>query len=348
MIRMNEITVFTVCVYPKSYHVRKICERKYISRGTGHRYNNNGMIKLIEKIAAKLFRGLDMSWKNVILFALGAAVYTALMALLVQQSSSFHDIVVTSELWAMFGVIIFMNCKTPNEAATKVFVFFLISQPLIYLLQIPFHKNGANLLTHYPFWFMITVLTAPAAWIGWQIHHRSVTSALILSLGLIIIIYYGMHYVFCMVVHFPAHLLTVLLCITEVLLLIYGLLPGWHSRRLAFILCFLAAVIFGIRRFTVPFVDKTALVFLDKTKYPLDETWLIIPRNESVSTADFAYTSKGPALMVHFYNCSNNVITMFDNDHHEYRIDIHCDKDLNVFVEDRKPYFRLFGQPIQR
>jgi hypothetical protein len=306
------------------------------------------MKELIEKVAAKLFGGLNMSWKNVILFALGVAVYTALMALLVPQSSSFHDIVVTSELWAMFGIIIFMNCKSPNEAAAKVFVFFLISQPLIYLFQIPFHKNGANLLTHYPFWFLITVLTAPAAWIGWQIHHRSITSALILSLGLIIIIYYGMHYFFCMTVHFPAHLLTVLLCIAEVLLLIYGLLPGWHSRRLAFILCFIAAVIFGIRRFTVPFVDKTVAVQLDENKYPLDHTWLVIPRNESVSTADFAYTLDGPALIVHFYNCSNNVITMFDNERHEYRLDIHCDKDLNVYVEERKPYFHIFGQPIQR
>ena len=78
------------------------------------------MRELIENIAVKLFRGLDMSWKKVFLFALGAAVYTALMALLVPQTSSFHDIVVTSEIWALFAIVIFMNCSTPKEAAAKV------------------------------------------------------------------------------------------------------------------------------------------------------------------------------------------------------------------------------------
>lgn len=306
------------------------------------------MRELIESIAVKLFRGLDMSWKKVFLFALGAAVYTALMALLVPQTSSFHDIVVTSEIWALFAIVIFMNCSTPKEAAAKVFVFFLVSQPLIYLLQVPFHKNGFNLLSHYPFWFLMTCLTAPAAWIGWHVHQNRITSAVILSLGLIIIIYYGIHYTFCLALHFPNHLLTVLFVLLEVPLLIYGILRDIRGRRLAWIVCFLAVVIFGFRRFSIPRLDQTLIVHLDPEKYPLDSDWLVIPRNESISTADLCETDSGTAILMHFYNCETNVITLFDNHRHEYRLDIRCDEDLTVYVKDREPLIHLFGTPIQR
>ena len=49
----------------------------------------------------------------------------------------------------MFAMIIISNCKTPKEAAAKTFVFFLISQPLIYLLQVPFSWQGWGLFHYY-------------------------------------------------------------------------------------------------------------------------------------------------------------------------------------------------------
>lgn len=48
----------------------------------------------------------------------------------------------TLEAWVFFAVIIIANAKSSLDSALKTFVFFLISQPLIYLLQVPFTWQG--------------------------------------------------------------------------------------------------------------------------------------------------------------------------------------------------------------
>ena len=80
-----------------------------------------------------------MSWKKLIIFAICTAVYTATMAIIpIAKDTSFRDIAATLEWWILFGVIIICNSKSPKDSALKCFIFFLISQPLIYLLQVPF------------------------------------------------------------------------------------------------------------------------------------------------------------------------------------------------------------------
>ena len=63
----------------------------------------------------KLFGGFEMTWKRLIIFAVLAGVYTALMALLVPDGNSFHDIAVTVEAWVLLAVIVIANCKKPLE-----------------------------------------------------------------------------------------------------------------------------------------------------------------------------------------------------------------------------------------
>ena len=68
--------------------------------------------------------------------------------------SSFHTIVVSFEVWILFGIIIIMNSKSNLDSALKCFVFFLISQPLVYLIQVPFSELGWMLFGYYKFWFI--------------------------------------------------------------------------------------------------------------------------------------------------------------------------------------------------
>lgn len=63
----------------------------------------------------------------------------------------------------------FEKIRQPLICAAKVFVFFLISQPLIYLFQVPFSQDGRGLFRYYPFWFKWTIATIPMAFIGWYI-----------------------------------------------------------------------------------------------------------------------------------------------------------------------------------
>ncbi|MBQ0110502.1 MAG: hypothetical protein KBS41_01045, partial [Oscillospiraceae bacterium] len=83
----------------------------------------------------KLFGNINMSWLRVIIFALISAVYTALINQVpLLKNTSFTDIAVGFECWVLFAIIIIVNCRKWWEASLKTFVFFLISQPLIYLI----------------------------------------------------------------------------------------------------------------------------------------------------------------------------------------------------------------------
>lgn len=87
----------------------------------------------------KLFGEIDFTWKKLIVFAILAGVYTAVMALIpITKDTSFRDIAIHFEVWILFGIIIICNSKSSKDSALKCFIFFLISQPLVYLLQVPF------------------------------------------------------------------------------------------------------------------------------------------------------------------------------------------------------------------
>lgn len=118
----------------------------------------------------KLFGGTSLSWPKLLIFAAAAGVYTALVSLIPQlRDTSFHTIAVTFELWVPIGIFIIMNSRSNTDAALKCFVFFLVSQPLVYLLQVPFSPEGWGLFGYYRYWFVWTVLCLPMGFIGYYI-----------------------------------------------------------------------------------------------------------------------------------------------------------------------------------
>ena len=73
----------------------------------------------------KLFGGINLTWKKLIIFAIIAGVYTAIMAILpMAKDTSFADITITFEVWILFGILIIMNSKLAKDLALKCFVFF--------------------------------------------------------------------------------------------------------------------------------------------------------------------------------------------------------------------------------
>ena len=107
------------------------------------------------KIIKKIFGGIDLTWKKLILSAIIIAIYTAFVAVIpITKNTSFRDISATFEWWILFGIIIICNSKSNLDSALKCFVFFLISQPLIYLFQVPFSWLGCGLFSYYNYWFV--------------------------------------------------------------------------------------------------------------------------------------------------------------------------------------------------
>ena len=199
------------------------------------KFSIGGLIK-------KLFGGFEMTWKRLIIFAILAGVYTALMALLVPDGNSFHDIAVTVEAWVLLAIIIIANCKKPLEAAIKTFVFFLISQPLVYLLQVPFNAYGWGIFTFYPYWFKITLLTFPGAFVGWYIKKDNIIAGIIFSVAAAILILTGVGYISGFPNNFPNHLLSAIYCFAIIPIMAYGLFSKKEPRITTFLLSVITLV----------------------------------------------------------------------------------------------------------
>ncbi|MBQ7143811.1 MAG: hypothetical protein IJR65_01475 [Oscillospiraceae bacterium] len=120
------------------------------------------------KTLKKLFGGIELTWPKLIVAAVAAGVFTAAMAIIpIFQNTSFIAITATFEVWILFGILIIMNSKSNLDAALKCFVFFLISQPLVYLIQVPFSWQGWGLFGYYIYWAIWTVLCFPMGYVGY-------------------------------------------------------------------------------------------------------------------------------------------------------------------------------------
>ena len=169
----------------------------------------------------KLFGGIDLTWKKLIISAIIAGVYTAIMAMLpIAKDTSFSDLTVTFEVWILFGIFIIMNSKSAKDSALKCFVFFLISQPLVYLIQDAINHSQL-FITYYRYWFIWTIATIPMGFIGYYMKKDKWWGLLILTPILILLGEELGRYISFTMFSFPRHLLTTIFCI--VTLIIYPL-----------------------------------------------------------------------------------------------------------------------------
>ena len=167
----------------------------------------------------KLFGGIDLNWKKLIIFAIIAGVYTAIMAILpITHNTSFADITITFEVWILFGIFIIMNSKSAKDSALKCFIFFLISQPLVYLIQVPFASMGWGLFGYYEYWFIWTLFTIPMGFIGYFMKKDKWWGLLILTPMLLFLGFHYSGFLKEVVYNFPYHLLSTLFCFVTLII----------------------------------------------------------------------------------------------------------------------------------
>lgn len=192
----------------------------------------------------KLFGETNMTWLKVIILALASAIFTAVMMMIPSlKETSFQDIGVNLDAWFLFAIFIIMNCKKWWEASLKTFVFFLISQPLIYLIQILCKTAEWDLIYYYKNWIVITLLTLPGAAIAYLIKKNNILSVLILSVATGYLGYAFVPYINSVISDFPHHLLSAIFCISTIIILILTLIEKKSLKIVAFLL--VAIVIAG-------------------------------------------------------------------------------------------------------
>lgn len=236
------------------------------------------------KLLHKLFFEQKMTWKKAIIFAiLSAILAAAVLQLPGIRSTSISYIGVTLDCWILFALIIIMNCKKPLEAGLKTFVFFLISQPLIYLMQIPFIENGwQNFIFNYPRWAVWTVLCFPGAMIAWFVKKGKWYSALILSVATGFLACVCIYYLRNCLRNFPHELAAMLFCAALAVVLILALLKNRTNRLIAGAITLLVAVVTAVMLFcfsSAPMMSADFNGLLDK-----DHTWQVVSQEGNVGT----------------------------------------------------------------
>ena len=155
--------------------------------------------------------------------------------------TSFAVPAVTLELWFVLALLIIGNCRSAKEAVLKTFVFFVISQPLVYLVEVPFKAMGWELFGYYKYWACITVLTIPGAFIAYQVKRKNVLSAVILSVATGYLLYSGLEFAAKLPQTFPGYLLITAFCFFFAFALIFVFLPEKKERTVGIALTVLLA-----------------------------------------------------------------------------------------------------------
>ncbi|MBQ0038685.1 MAG: pilus assembly protein N-terminal domain-containing protein [Clostridiales bacterium] len=195
----------------------------------------------MEKIK-NLFGEFRMTWPRVILLAVITAVYTALINQVpFLHDTSFQDIAINLECWFLFAIFIIVNCKTWWEASLKCFVFFLVSQPLIYLIEVPF--IGWDIFQYYRYWGIITILTIPGAAIAFLVKKKNWLSVAVLSVANVYLAYACVQYFRSTTSAFPHHLLSSVFCLALAIFFTFVLLEKKPHRiaALAIVVVVMAA-----------------------------------------------------------------------------------------------------------
>lgn len=181
----------------------------------------------------KLFGGFHITWKAVIFFAIIAGVYTGLINQVpFLANTSFRDIAVSYEVWMLFAVIIAANCEKPLESACKIFAFFLISQPLCFLVEVPW-IGSLQAMSYLNLWMKQILLTFPGGLIAYYVKKDNLVGALITSIAAGFEVFFLMQYAAMSYTNFPHHILTVLFCLLTIICLIAFLIHKKSLRIMA-------------------------------------------------------------------------------------------------------------------
>lgn len=274
----------------------------------------------------KVFGGLNITWPVVIIGAIVAGVYTGLMAKAPYvQDTSLTDICVTFESWVLFAAIIVTNTKTPLESALKCFVFFLISQPLVYLVQVPF--SGWGIMDYYKNWIVWTLATLPLGFAGHYITKNNIVAMLVMAAGSIFLAFHAAGFLHQALNNPPWHILSFLFCVCLILAMIFGCFEAGILRKVSLAIAALALIVTTFFAFNptvdvttgLPGFDDTIEVTADCSITSSDES---VCKTEIIQISEDLYTAT-----IHFVNYGTVELTFTDADGTIHRYTATCEKN---------------------
>lgn len=162
---------------------------------------------------SNIIKRKEFSYKNIIIFAIISGLITGIILdaeLFKIESISYNslfNIGICFEFWIFATMIIISRTKKPLEAGIKVFLFFLISQPLVFLIKVPIDPRGWRVYEDYIGWFIWTLLTFPGAYIAWYTNKKSNLSIAIFMVAILFLSYEFAQHFNTLINQFPFQLL---------------------------------------------------------------------------------------------------------------------------------------------
>ncbi len=220
----------------------------------------------------KMFGGINLTWPKLIALAIIIGIYTAIMAMLpITNDTSFSDLAVTFEVWIFLGIFIIMNSKSPIDSALKCFIFFLISQPLIYIVQDI--VNHSNLFAaYYRFWVLWTIACFPMGFIGYYMKKDKWWGLLILTPMLLFTGEMGAGYLSNTMFSFPRHLLTTIFCIISLIMYPLLIFKNKKIKTVGVTISGIIIILLVLVSIMNPFIYDTYLLSSGE-KYQFDDTY---------------------------------------------------------------------------
>lgn len=254
---------------------------------------------MVNKIK-KFFNETNLTWGKLIIFAVVTGIYTGIMAALsIAENTSFADISISFEWWILFGVFIILSSKSPLDSGLKCFVFFLVSQPLVYLVQILFFHADWSIFSYYKIWFIWTLFTFPMGFIGHFIKKNKWWGLLILTP---ILVFVGDHYRSFLtktISAFPYHLLSTVFC--AVTLFLYPVAAFDHKKIRNTGLIISAVILIAGTVISIASDHtfySTVILYSDENDVYFDESYTAELEDASYGTVSIEYDAELESCMI--------------------------------------------------
>lgn len=282
----------------------------------------------MKKVINKLFGGINLTWPKLIIVAVIAGVFTAAMAIIpIFQNTSFHTITATFEVWILFGIIIIMNSKSNLDSALKCFVFFLISQPLVYLLQVPFSRQGWGLFGYYKYWFIWTILCLPMGFVGYWMKKDKWWGYLILLPMLGLTAYSYLTYFSDFQFSMPRYILISLFCACVLICYPVAVFKNKKIRIAGAALGGVAVIVLTILCLLNPPVYSTEIMG-NGEEYQFDDSYTAYLADEKYGDVEIRYMDSVEDYMLHadFRRSGDTVLTMVSPSGEKTEYDLHIER----------------------
>ena len=284
----------------------------------------------------KIFGGINLTWKIVIISGVLIGVVVGLLnSIPVLYDTTITDIATYFDFWIFCGIFIIMNSKSNKDSALKCFVFFLISQPLIYLCEVPFKDMGWDLFVYYKPWFIWTLLCLPMGYIGYYIKKEKWYSLLILF-PMIILLGMGLSSTITNVKYsFPNHLINTIFVVASFIIYPLFLFKNKKLEYIGLAISIIVMLVFGLHPLITSSTYETQFKCSSET-FVYDDTYKAYLEDSSYGNLKIGYMDSIESYCIYasFKKPGDTKVILEDPNGNKQVFPIHIGKMTYSFDEE--------------